>query len=159
MSSRISAAAFASAFVSILDENMNDVTYINLFNPTYHKSDLNHTFLKSQAYKEWNSKEKNEWKRAVVAELKKNGITIIGEPSGTPAIASAIASASAPTPVPASASGSAKSTKKPAPPGITRGKGKAVNLATLIAKLMEANLSPADAASCAQSIMTFLSCE
>jgi hypothetical protein len=154
----ISAAAFASAFTSILGENKNDVTYINLFNPTYHKSDLNHTFLKSQAYKEWNEKEKKEWKRAVVAELKKNGIAIIGEHS-TPAPASVPAPASAPASASGSASGFSKSTKKPAPAGITRGKGKSVNLATLIAKLMEAGLSPADAASCAQSIMTFLSCE
>lgn len=98
MSSNVSAVAFASAFATNLKEKEEKtVNYVTIFNPTNNRlGDNNQTFLRSQTYKDWDPKEKDEWKLAVVAELKNNGITIIGKPSGTPAIPSAPASASSP---------------------------------------------------------------
>jgi disulfide oxidoreductase YuzD len=103
MSSKVSSSTFAIAFASKLKEKKeNEVNYVDIFNSNNrHHGDLTQTYLRSKAYKDLDVKEKNEWKRAVLDELKKNGITINGEPSGTPSSDSASASAPAPAPAPA----------------------------------------------------------
>ena len=239
MCSLVNPTEFASRLNG--DENLN---YVTIFNPTNPRLGAeNQAFLKSQSYKDCDMKEKNEWKQAVVAELEKKGLTIVGVP------ATASASATTPTdsaknPIPAlafafvnslnidgvngtktnhlnltnpnfrmqtdaskklledvkkleaaekksfllmvssilckkgitvnlwngedfnpkhnsAAHAAAPAAERPSPKhsplpsGSTKGKGKkpAVDLATLIAKLMEAGLNPVDAAKGAQAVL------
>jgi hypothetical protein len=143
--SSVTAEEFAAALAD------TEFSFVALFNPTNPRiGDRNQTFLKSQDYKDWDVEKKNAWKREVVAEIKKRGITVIGAPSGTPksASASASSSASASTPKP-SAKHSSKAKEKKST-GSSEGND-TLDLAILIAKLMETGLDPTTAAKAAKA--------